>query len=451
MMHYDIAVIGGGIAGYCAAIRSQQAGKRTVLISQGQSALHFSSGSIDVLGRLPSGEIVDYPLEAISLLQDNESPEPELQGQTAQYLPEKHPYSKVGRSSLEKSLRWFTDMLAAEVPLSHQADSANHWRITPFGTLKSTWLSQPHVYQHRSAAGFREIVVIALAGYRDFQPRTLKDNLTRLADFSGIPVRIAQIHIPGFEGYRRNPCELRSIDIAHLLQQESAWLAFCDQLTHMTHKDDLVILPAVIGNGDGLKLLERLQQATHRHFHEVPTMPPSLMGIRLEEALHRIFRQAGGIHLKGDQVLEGHFDGHRLTEIYTRNLPDIPIRAGQYIMATGSYFSQGLRASRQSVREPVFDLDISQASQRTQWGERDFFSRQPHPFMTFGVSTNKHLNPSYHGKTIENLYCCGAMLAGYDPVFEGSGGGVAIATAYHAVEQCLTGDIWADTRQEVVL
>ncbi|OOF07897.1 hypothetical protein BZG79_13015, partial [Salinivibrio sp. MA427] len=49
MIHYDIAVIGGGIAGYTAAIRALEAGKKTVMISAGQSALHFSSGSIDVL------------------------------------------------------------------------------------------------------------------------------------------------------------------------------------------------------------------------------------------------------------------------------------------------------------------------------------------------------------------------------------------------------------------
>jgi glycerol-3-phosphate dehydrogenase subunit B len=29
------------------------------------------------------------------------------------------------------------------------------------------------------------------------------------------------------------------------------------------------------------------------------------------------------------------------------------------------------------------------------------------------------------------------MLAGYDPVFEGCGGGVAIGTAYHAIMQCI--------------
>ncbi|WP_038184394.1 glycerol-3-phosphate dehydrogenase subunit GlpB [Vibrio rhizosphaerae] len=451
MMNYDIAVIGGGIAGYCAAIRSQQAGKKTVLISQGQSALHFSSGSIDVLGRLPTGEPVNDPFAAISRLRYDSLGCSPLLKQPASGSAIPHPYVKVGHSAVKQSLLWFKEMLAAELPLFHQPDDANHWRITPFGTLKATWLSQPYVYQHRSQTNFREIVVVALAGYRDFQPQILKDNLARVADFAGIPIRIATIHLPSVAHDQRHPCERRSLDIAHLLQPESAWSAFCEQLKQMTQADDLVILPAVVGHGNGIETLARLQQATQRQFHEVPTMPPSLMGIRLETALHRIFIQAGGVHLKGDQVLRGQFDGARLTEIYTHHLSDIPIRAGHYIMATGSYFSQGLQASRQAIKEPVFGLDVAQTIPRTQWGGQDFIARQPHPFMTFGVSTNSHLHPSYCGKTIGNLYCCGAMLAGYDPVFEGSGGGVAIATAYHAIEQCLSHDACPETGQEVLL
>ncbi len=106
MMHYDVAVIGGGIAGYSAALRALQAGKKVVLINQGQSALHFSSGSIDVLGRLPDGSVVNQPFDALSALQ--------------QQAPE-HPYSKVGRKNSEKGLMWFKRTLdSAHVPLHHE-------------------------------------------------------------------------------------------------------------------------------------------------------------------------------------------------------------------------------------------------------------------------------------------------------------------------------------------
>lgn len=121
MMHYDVAVIGGGIAGYSAALRALQAGKSGVNQPRAKCAA-FSSGSIDVLGRLPDGSVVNQPFDALSALQ--------------QQVPE-HPYSKVGRKNSEKGLMWFKRTLdSAHVPLHHEPDGANHWRITPLGTLK---------------------------------------------------------------------------------------------------------------------------------------------------------------------------------------------------------------------------------------------------------------------------------------------------------------------------
>ncbi|ENM5770791.1 glycerol-3-phosphate dehydrogenase subunit GlpB [Vibrio mimicus] len=435
MMHYDVAVIGGGIAGYSAALRALQAGKKVVLINQGQSALHFSSGSIDVLGRLPDGTSVNQPFEAFSALQE-QAPE--------------HPYSKVGRKNSEKGLMWFKRTLdSAHVPLHHEPDGANHWRITPIGTLKNTWLSQPFVYPYRGHADFSRIVIIAIDGYRDFQPTMLRDNLAQRPELAHIPMLSASVSIPGFEGFRRNPNELRSIDIARLLRQEPAWNALCDQLMRVARPEDLVIMPAIMGNGDGLHLMTKLQQVTQLRFHEVPTMPPSLLGIRIEEALHRSFIQGGGVQLKGDKVIGGDFAGTRLTAIHTQNLRDFPISAEHYVMATGSYFSQGLQASQHAIQEPIFGLDVQQNPDRAQWRHAQFIAAQSHPFMTFGVTMDANLHPSRQGKTIENLWCCGAMLSGYDPVFEGCGGGVAIATAYHCVEHILATHV--QTQQQEVL
>ncbi|POB67923.1 anaerobic glycerol-3-phosphate dehydrogenase subunit B, partial [Vibrio vulnificus] len=93
-----------------------------------------------------------------------------------------------------------------------------------------------------------------------------------------------------------------------------------------------VIMPAIMGNGDGLVLLQQLRRQTNLTLHEVPTMPPSLLGIRIEEALQKRFLKLGGVLLKGDQVLSGEWDaqGH-LVSIATRNLGDIPLHANAYI------------------------------------------------------------------------------------------------------------------------
>lgn len=433
MLNYDVIIIGGGVAGYSAGLRCLDKGLKTAIISSGQSALHFSSGSIDLLSHSPvTNQPIRHPLNEIANLNKT--------------LPE-HPYAKLGAKKVVNALNWYQSRMEQEgLPLSRLDSLENHYRITTMGTLKPTWLSQPYVkkvdYDFESLKGIKRIVMVAVEGFRDFQPQIAQDNLTRYAEFTGIPISTIKVTLTAFGQLNRNPHDFRSIDISRILRDEPQLKEFANQLMATANPDDLVVLPSIMGNGDGLALMGKLQEYTNLQFHEVPTMPPSLLGIRIEDVMMRAFIKNGGALHKGDEVLKGDFepvnDELKLARIHTKKMSELTLAAEHYIFATGSFFSKGLVGQQQNVVEPVFNLDMTEVGKRASWHQTDFFSKNPHAFLSFGVKTDTRFLPTIDGQKVTNLYCAGAVLSNYNPVSHGCGSGVAISTAFNAVENILS-------------
>ncbi|PMN70301.1 glycerol-3-phosphate dehydrogenase subunit GlpB [Enterovibrio norvegicus] len=419
MLTFDTIVIGGGLAGYCAAIKRAQAGFKTALISQGEGSLHFASGSIDVLAKDPDAFFpTRFPLKTISQLPPQHP----------------HPYRKVGANDTRAALSWFRDVMEQQGIPFHQLDEGqNHWRITPFGTLKATWLSQIFctMLDDEKPHAFERVIVASIEGFRDFQADVTAENLALLPQFANTPIKAVSIILPEQQTGNEMRAK-RAIDYARAMREPRVYDAMCEQLSRYATPRDLVVLPSIFGNGDGQAYMARLQQDTQLQFHEVPTMPPSLLGIRISDALHRAFTQAGGTLLKGDSVtgatLTRHQEGHQVDCIYTQKMGDLHLRANQYVLASGSFFSRGLIATPNRIYEPVFGLDIAAPESRDDWYNPRFLDAQP--YISSGVVTNDHLQPAIQGDTVINLHCIGGVLGGFDPVKEGSGGGVSIATGY---------------------
>ena len=122
-MKFDNIIIGGGLSGLVAAIESQRAGKRTAIVSAGQSALHFWSGAFEFLGGSGPNPVIDNPLEV------------------AQKLPPSHPYQKIGIKLTQRLLEKVPGILADAGLKVEGTLNRNHYRLTPLGFLKPAWLS----------------------------------------------------------------------------------------------------------------------------------------------------------------------------------------------------------------------------------------------------------------------------------------------------------------------
>ena len=66
------------------------------------------------------------------------------------------------------------------------------------------------------------------------------------------------------------------------------------------------------------------------------------------------------------------------------------------------------------VYEPLFGLDVVWDEDRSRWFDASFDA--PQSFLSFGLKTDAQSRPSLGGRTVENLYACGEILAGVSAV-----------------------------------
>lgn len=411
-MKFDTIIIGSGLAGLIAGIKLAENGQRCAIVSRGQSALHFSSGSLDLLSALPDGSPVQQPEAALESL--------------AEQAPE-HPYSLMEK---ERVLAFAAEseqlLVRAGIPLMGHY-SQNHLRITPLGKQRASWLSPPEVPQ--APLPWKKVTVINIAGFLDFQAELVAGSLSA----SGCAAHVAELTLPVLDVLRNNPSEFRAVNIARVLDLPENHQALVDELRLLLGSGEAMILPACLGLEEST--VSALQQALNVPVKLLPTLPPSVLGMRLHNALRRRFQSLGGIIMPGDTVTGAQLERGCINALFTKNHREVPLRTRHVILASGSFFSGGLEADRQRVYEPIFGLDVEVPEDRASWSKTDFFT--PQPWLQFGLKVNTRLQPSHDGEHMQNLYAIGSVLGGFDPIQQGCGAGVSMLTALCVAEQIL--------------
>jgi glycerol-3-phosphate dehydrogenase subunit B len=370
-MRFDTVIIGGGLAGLVAGISLQQAGRSTAIVSTGQNALHFFSGSFE--------------------------------------------------SMLEAPERLTALFAGAGIRVHYNPG----FRLTPLGTFREAALSLEDISLFPEMKFADKALIACVPGYLDYFSAFLAEGLER----QGIQCRLCSLDLP--EELQDGSVERRSVQLARLVDRD--WKKIVQQIRLLIKDEDAVILPQLCGLQDA-SVPEHLRQEIPARVVFAGTMPPSIPGIRTQRLLKRRFEVLGGTYLSGDEALGAEVKGNKILRVRTRNLDVHALEATNFILATGSFFSKGLRSNPFRVWEPVFGLDVDYDHDRNAWYNPEFAADQP--YMQYGVKTDATLHALVDGTPRENLYVIGSVLGGTRPEL-GSGAGLAIRSAFAAVDQIL--------------
>lgn len=422
-MNFDTLIIGGGLAGLLCGIKLQQQGQHCAIVTTGQSAIDFSSGSLDLLSFCAEQE-VNVLAQGLADL--------------AQSAPQ-HPYNLIGA---EKVLHYAQDFqrLAQQLKLNLQGEQAkNHYRVTPLGSLHPAWLSPnsvPTLAMDDQAFSYRSLMILGIEGYHDFQPHLVAANLKSLPQFADCDIQHGFLHIPELDHLRTNAREFRSVNISQALEHKLNFQQLVQEIKNAAGDAEAVFLPACFGIDDD-SLFEQLKQATGLPLFELPTLPPSLLGLRQHYKLRHEFQRLGGVLMNGDTALRGEFENGCVSKIYTALNEEIALTAKHYILASGSFFSNGLVAHFEKIIEPVFESDLIADSDRLQWTAHRF--ADPQPYQYYGVKINAHCQVEKSGQIVPNLFAVGAVIGGFSGLNDGCGSGVSIVTAFNVADYILAG------------
>jgi glycerol-3-phosphate dehydrogenase subunit B len=407
--HHDVVVVGAGLAGLTAALRVAEGGARVLVLAKGVGATHLSAGTIDVLGYIP--ERVDHPREALGRLGDG------------------HPYSLVGAEAVAASIEWLKAVVArgSLSPYAYEGGLDENLLLpTALGVPRPSAVV-PETMAGGDLRRGDPVFVVGFRGLKDFHPALMAETLGH----AGTPARSAELDL-----VPEGRADVNSLGYARAFDDPSFRTEVIGHLVGRLRADERVAFPAVLGIADPHGAWSDLERRLARPVFEVPTLPPSVPGMRLFAILREALRRAGGRMILGAVVTGAERAGGRVSELRVRvGLREERRRCDWVVLASGGFASGGLELDSHWVaRETALGLPVAgmpaPGEQRFAPGYLD-----DHPIARAGVAVGPDLRPEDH----ENVLVAGATLAGAEPWREKSGDGISLATGHRAAELVLAG------------
>ncbi len=187
---------------------------------------------------------------------------------------------------------------------------------------------------------------------------------------------------------------------------------------------------------DSVEIYRDLQDMIGVPIFEIPTMPPSITGLRIKEAFETQLPKKGVRLLLQKKVLKVHRNKDGFVLYIGGPDTEYTVKAKGIILASGRFLGRGLHADRKQIRESIFDLPVFQVGERTKWHRHNFLDPKGHLINMAGLEIDNMFRPlDSSGKpAFKTLFAAGSILAHQDWMRMKCGSGLAIASAYAAVK-----------------
>lgn len=417
----DLLVIGAGLSGLMAAYTAASMGLRVKVVAKGLGALHFGAGTIDLLGYW-GDEAVKRPFLTIN------------------QLPSNHPYKLMDTEAIKTALAEFV-ALSEELGLTYNGDfghfgrgltqintdGENLWLPSPVGAARPAFLA-PQGQQAGNLRSDEPMLIVGFTGMRDFFPQLIAENLGK----QGHTARAVFLPLDTITDRQDNT----AVSLAHQLDRPQNRQKLAHALKKLVKPGERIGLPAILGMDNHAQVLAELEAGTGTAVFEIPTLPPSIPGMRLFRALRNKLQGMGVRVETGMEVVncQSSMVNDQLsiewvaTETSARPLKH---RARHFLLATGGILGGGLVGELDGrVRETIFNLPVTAPQKRSQWFRPGFLNAESHPVFTGGIAVDSDFRPiNGDGQPIyDNLWAAGNVLAHTDPIRERSLEGTAVTT-----------------------
>jgi glycerol-3-phosphate dehydrogenase subunit B len=405
MPRADVAVIGAGLSGLACAAELAERGARVFLAAKGMATTHWTHGGLDVAAP-PGATSLRAGIRTLA----------EIDG---------HPYRML-RADADAAVAGHLSRSAAQ-GLEHAGTLDDQLRPIPtsIGSLRPAAIlpsGQAAALEPWDGDG---LLLVGFGRFRDawapYAARNLGD-----AGWQDGPsaIRVVEVDLPGLE-------RLHNIAPQVLARKfdDEAWrsMALSRIAAALPAGTWRIGLPAVLGLDAHAEVHADVERALGHRVFEMPSLPPSVPGLRLFDALRRSILAAGGRIQVGFDVVDVERTGTRVMAIHTEAASrTLRIGADAFVLATGGLAGSGIRALHDgTLAERVFGLPVV-APPRDRWFSDD--PLRPHPLEAAGIEVDDALAPAELG----NVRVIGSALAGMHYLDERCGDGVALASAHRA-------------------